>query len=93
MKKFLMATTIASVLLACNSNDVSSNDEAKPKQMEVVERVVKHEVIVKGDEDVTEQTIRIAATSDVHGRIYPYEYAIDSEDSDAGLAKVSTIVN
>jgi len=93
MKKFLMATTIASVLLACNSNDVSSNDEAKPKQMEVTERVVKHEVIVKGDEDVTEQTIRIAATADVHGRIYPYEYAIDSEDNDAGLAKVSTIVN
>jgi len=75
MKKFLMATTIASVFLACSSNDV------------------KNGVIVKGDENVTEQTIRIAATSDLHGRIYPYDYAIDSEDSDAGLAKVSTIVN
>jgi 2',3'-cyclic-nucleotide 2'-phosphodiesterase/3'-nucleotidase len=92
MKKFLMATVIASVFMACNSNDVSSKETAAPKQMEITERVVKHEVIVKGEEDLTEQTIRIAATSDIHGRIYPYEYAIDEKDDDAGLAKASTII-
>ena len=37
-------------------------------------------------------TITVLATTDLHGRIYPYEYAIDSEDSDAGLAKISTVL-
>lgn len=37
-------------------------------------------------------TITVLATSDLHGRIYPYEYAIDSEDSDAGLAKIQTVL-
>ncbi len=41
--------------------------------------------------DVVDLTI--LGTSDLHGRIYPYEYATDSVDKDAGLAKVSTVVN
>ncbi|GAU77040.1 5'-nucleotidase C-terminal domain-containing protein [Fusibacter sp. 3D3] len=36
--------------------------------------------------------ISILGTSDLHGRIYPYEYATDSNDSDAGLAKIATVV-
>ncbi|UUV19233.1 5'-nucleotidase C-terminal domain-containing protein [Fusobacteria bacterium ZRK30] len=92
MKKFLMAALITSVFMACNSNDVSV-EKKEPVKMEMTERVVTHEVIVKGEEEVAEQTIRVAATSDVHGRIYPYDYAIDGKDDDAGLAKVSTIVN
>jgi len=92
MKKFLMATLITSIFMACNSNDVSV-EKKEPVKMEITERVVTHEVIVKGEEEVAEQTIRIAATSDVHGRIYPYDYAIDGKDDDAGLAKVSTVVN
>jgi len=51
-----------------------------------------HKVIVKGTEDVNEQTITIAATSDVHGRIYPHDYATDSEDDDAGFAKIASII-
>ena len=92
MKKFLMATLITSIFMACNSNDVSV-EKKEPVKMEITERVVTHEVIVKGEEEVAEQTIRVAATSDVHGRIYPYDYAIDGKDDDAGLAKVSTVVN
>ncbi len=37
------------------------------------------------------KTVTILATSDLHGRLYPYEYALDSE-VEAGLAKVATIV-
>jgi len=42
----------------------------------------------------TQDTVNITvlATSDLHGRIYPYEYAIDSNDSDAGIAKAATII-
>jgi 2',3'-cyclic-nucleotide 2'-phosphodiesterase (5'-nucleotidase family) len=38
------------------------------------------------------QKITILGTADLHGRIYPYEYAINSEDKDAGLAKLQTLV-
>lgn len=37
-------------------------------------------------------TITIAATSDMHGRIYPWEYAIDASDNDAGFALTDTVV-
>lgn len=36
--------------------------------------------------------ITLLGTSDLHGRIYSYEYAIDSVDADAGLAKIQTLV-
>ena len=36
--------------------------------------------------------ITILGTADLHGRIYPYEYAIDSYDDDTGLAKIATLV-
>lgn len=39
-----------------------------------------------------EVSLTLLATSDLHGRIYPYEYAVDSADQDAGLAKVQTLV-
>lgn len=92
MKKFLIGILITNIFMACNSNDVSMKKK-EPIKMEKVERVVNYDIIVKGEEDLTKQIIRIAATSDVHGRIYPYDYAIDGKDADAGLAKISTIVN
>jgi len=92
MKKFLIGILITNIFMACNSNDVSMKKKELVK-MEKVERVVNYDIIVKGEEDLTKQIIRIAATSDVHGRIYPYDYAIDGKDADAGLAKISTIVN
>lgn len=36
--------------------------------------------------------ISVAATSDMHGRIYPWEYAVDSPDNDAGFALTDTVV-
>lgn len=37
-------------------------------------------------------TITILQTSDLHGRIYPHDYATDSEDADTGLAKIQTLI-
>ncbi len=48
--------------------------------------------VVAFGETAEETVITILGTSDLHGRIYPYEYATDSEDADAGLAKVATVV-
>ncbi len=36
--------------------------------------------------------ITILGTSDLHGRLYPWDYAIDTEDPGSGLAKVATVV-
>lgn len=40
-----------------------------------------------------QKTIVIVQTSDLHGRLFPHDYATDSLDADAGLLKVSTFVN
>ncbi|MCT4508737.1 MAG: 5'-nucleotidase C-terminal domain-containing protein [Tepidibacter sp.] len=39
-----------------------------------------------------EKTITILGTSDMHGRIFPWDYALDTEDSDAGYLKVASVV-
>ena len=38
-----------------------------------------------------ENRIRILATSDVHGYIYPYSYA-NNEEENIGYARISTLV-
>jgi len=38
------------------------------------------------------KTITILATSDLHGRIYPWEYAAGKADDKSGLAKIQTLV-
>jgi len=37
-------------------------------------------------------TITILESADLHGRIYPHDYATDTVDSDTGLAKIATLV-
>lgn len=40
----------------------------------------------------TSATVTILGTSDLHGRLYPWDYAIDTEDKQSGLAKVASVV-
>lgn len=44
--------------------------------------------------EIPESQVKISllGTADLHGRIYAYDYATDSEDLDAGLAKIATLV-
>lgn len=92
MKKsnlILLGALATLALTGCNKG-VNQGTEVK----DYVESPIKveHKVVEKGEAGAEEVTITLAATSDVHGRIYPYEYAIDSEDKDAGFAKTQTIV-
>lgn len=41
------------------------------------------------DEEIT---ITILQTSDMHGRIYAHDYAVDEADKDAGFAKINTLI-
>lgn len=43
------------------------------------------DIIIKSQNNVDYVTISIGATSDLHGRLFGYDYATDSMDSDAGL--------
>lgn len=45
--------------------------------------------IFAADQNVT---VTVLDTSDIHGHIYPYEYAIDSAKADSGLVKIMTLV-
>lgn len=40
----------------------------------------------------TSATVTVLGTSDLHGRLYPWDYAIDTEDKLSGLAKVASVV-
>lgn len=42
--------------------------------------------------DAETVNITVLQTSDMHGRIYPHDYATDSSDSDAGYAKIQTLI-
>ncbi len=46
--------------------------------------------VVSANEE--EANITILGTSDMHGRIFPWDYALDTEDSDAGYLKVASAV-
>lgn len=37
--------------------------------------------------------ITILQTTDMHGRIYPHDYALDAEDQDAGFAKIKVLID
>lgn len=92
MKKsnlILLGALAALALTGCNKG-VNQGTEVKDYVETPVQ--VEQKVVTKGEAGAEEVTITLAATADVHGRIYPYEYAIDSEDKDAGFAKTLTIV-
>lgn len=40
----------------------------------------------------TSKTVTILGTSDMHGRIYPWEYATGTADDDAGFALIQTLI-
>ncbi len=69
------------------------NNIADPNKIYIGDKI-EIPVAGEGEGDTVKSTdkITILGTSDLHGRIYAYEYAVDEVDADAGLAKVSTIV-
>ena len=79
----LMLILVLSLLLSCTTKNTVETQKATAQEFDYV----RDGEVVKGEaSDADELTIAIAATSDVHGRIYPYEYAIDSADNDAGFS-------
>lgn len=93
-KRILLLAGLIALLSACNVNENKVSNEVV-SETRIEDRIVNksNEVIVKSAEEVEKHTITIAATADMHGRIYPHDYATDEFDSDAGYGKISTLVN
>ncbi|MCD6435660.1 MAG: 5'-nucleotidase C-terminal domain-containing protein [Clostridiales bacterium] len=70
------------------------NDLAEYNNLKNPDLIIEGDVLQIPDENEAGNAVDITvlATADMHGRIYPYEYAIDSVDSDAGLLKIQTLV-
>lgn len=80
----LLLTLSLSLLFSCTTKKPVVTEEVATVQKF---NYVREGEVVKGEPtDQDTITIAVAATSDVHGRIYPYEYAIDAEDNDAGFS-------
>lgn len=45
-----------------------------------------------GAASAQEAVVTVLGTSDLHGHIFPWDYAVDQEDDDTGFAKVSSVV-
>lgn len=87
-KFFLSGLLLAMLFVGCNGkNDPQVTKEFKEEPLNLEKKV-----ITKGEPGAESVTLNFAATSDMHGRIYPYEYAIDAEDASAGFAKTNKIV-
>ena len=96
IRRSLLCVAIAGVLAGCNSStskpEVSQSEELPPLA-ECRTMVSAPAMIVKGnDQSLTRQIITIGATSDMHGRIRAYDYALDRENGNAGFSKIATLL-
>ncbi|PSW06521.1 bifunctional metallophosphatase/5'-nucleotidase [Photobacterium lipolyticum] len=101
-KRNLVCLAIAVALTGCNSDDnnTTTSNNAPNKNTTTTTSVKQGltlintpEVVIKGENsELTEQSIVIGATSDLHGRVFGYDYALGTEDSDAGLTRISTLL-
>ncbi|MGL5124551.1 MAG: bifunctional metallophosphatase/5'-nucleotidase [Fusobacteriaceae bacterium] len=94
-KVLILGTLISMLLIGCGgSKEVTAGKESGNKIAEFKEEKLNLEtkIIKKGEAGKDEVTLNFASTSDMHGRIYPYEYGIGEEVPNAGFGKVNTIV-
>lgn len=92
---FFAALLSAILFIACLGSNAGIQPDgrtarAKGKQFDTVQ--LEHKLITKGEAGADEVRLVFGATADVHGRLYPYDYAITEEDPDAGYSKTYTIV-
>lgn len=94
LKKVLVLTSLFVALIGCNINQgTKAQNVSQSTKLETEVTNKRQDIITKGEESLDKQTITILATADMHGRIYPYEYATDSVVEGAGFAKAQTLVN
>lgn len=95
-KFFVLGVLLSMSLIGCGKKEketkVETATKTEVKEFKENNLNLEKKIIKKGEVGAKEVTLSFAATSDVHGRIYPYEYGVDEVDQDAGYAKTYTIV-
>lgn len=95
MKKYLITMSVLTFILAgCGKEEKPPKPVTNTtvKQYQEPKLNLQEKVIEKGKPGPNDVTISFAVTSDVHGRLYPYEYGIDAPVEASGYAKTYTIV-
>ena len=87
-----LSLALATALVGCGTS--SGTTKSAKKTVKSTFAYSKSGEITKGEAATGDSvTISIAATSDLHGRIYPWSYATDSEDkSGVGFSQTDTVV-
>ncbi|WP_305404939.1 bifunctional metallophosphatase/5'-nucleotidase [Photobacterium leiognathi] len=85
-----LSLAVSIALFGCNDDEHHHHDDNKVIDGQTLTNTP--EVVTKSDNKVSKQTITLAATSDLHGRLRGYDYAIDAEDKHAGLTRIATIL-
>ena len=87
-----LSLALATALVGCGTS--SGTTKSAKKTVKSTFAYTKSGEITKGEATEGDSvTISIAATSDLHGRIYPWSYATDSEDnSGVGFSQTDTVV-
>ncbi|MBC7001702.1 5'-nucleotidase C-terminal domain-containing protein [Photobacterium sp. BZF1] len=94
LSRALLASSIALALAGCNSSN--SNDgggHTLPLEECKTYQSAPEVIVLSDNENIERQTITIGATGDMHGRIFAYDYALDSVDVNAGFTKISTLLS
>ncbi len=97
LKKIALVTMLSSlVITSVMAQGVRENYKPETLKSVTAPKAFKYDKmgdVIKGSAtNGDEVTINIAATSDIHGRLYPYEYATDQPDDDAGYALTYDVV-
>lgn len=95
-KRSLLCLAVAGALTGCSNDDVVDLPNPDyPVATEGQTIINTPEIVVLSEDKVTvgqELTIALGAVSDIHGRIFGYDYALDAEDTKAGLTRIATLL-
>ncbi|WED24286.1 5'-nucleotidase C-terminal domain-containing protein [Vibrio sp. JC009] len=95
-QKKLICLAVVAGLVGCQYGESTSTaPEAtySPVAQEGKTLITSADVITKGKETTQDTvTVTLGATSDLHGRLFGYDYAMDREDNDAGVTRVATLL-
>lgn len=91
----LISLSIALILSGCDDETLVVEEAEDTYSAAVTENYTltnTDDIVYISEEEVDTLTINIGATTDLHGRLYSYDYALDSEDYDAGLTRIATLL-
>ncbi|QLK44651.1 bifunctional metallophosphatase/5'-nucleotidase [Vibrio owensii] len=95
-KRSLVCIAVVGLMAGCNDDEtkyVEVPSDYSPVVAEGKTLTNTPDVVVKGEAtQADEVTIAIAATSDLHGRLFGFDYALNAEDDDAGITRVATLL-